>query len=309
MPNWNHNRVYFVCDSEEEADEVIARLSGVDTEGKKQEFTFNAFIPMPKELDITCGSETNRGMSFLKQYPDGIVPEGHEADRPSDEAIELGRKALENVRKFGYPTWYEWRRAYWGTKWDASDVVVNRGDATRIELSFTNAWGMPVGVAMEMKEVFGEKLFAWLYSGEDDWRQPAIFSEQRELDIFAEDMLHREWHEFDFELGIEDDGDDSSTRILPGDAKMLLGMLEDARGAVGRDVVHGLVNDDTAEDITDNILTTVETRVLCRWLGRFLPGHYSGQHPDSGDGYADEDEHILAMYEKCGFARRGCYRS
>lgn len=208
MPDWTKNRVYFVCANEKEADEVLARLEGKDDEGRPAPFTFDSFIPMPESLNITSGAQTRTGMEFLKKYPNGLVPEGCCDVRPSERALELGSQALENIRRHGYPTWFEWRRAHWGTKWDACETTIRRADDARIELSFNTAWNMPYGIAEEMKKVFGDKLVAWIYADDRDRELPEVFSRHRELDVFAEDLVSEVWQEYEFGRDEEDDDEE-----------------------------------------------------------------------------------------------------
>lgn len=87
------------------------------------------------------------------------------------------------------------------------------------------------------------------------------------------------------------------------DAADLLDMLEEARSAVGRDIVHGDVNGDSPKDVTDNVLATIEYGVIRRWLAQFYPDRFEGgHHPDEGEGYADDDE-MQEAYADCGFER------
>ena len=86
------------------------------------------------------------------------------------------------------------------------------------------------------------------------------------------------------------------------DAADLIDMLEEARGAIGRDIVHGDVNGDSPCDTTDNVIGTVEYRVIRRWLSQFFPERFKGEHPDEGEGYSD-DEEFENVYADYGFAR------
>lgn len=73
---------------------------------------FNAFVPMPEELKGTEGLAGN------------------------DRELEA---------KYGASDWYSWAVGNWGTKWDASDAIINYKDDECIELSFETAWSPPEG--------------------------------------------------------------------------------------------------------------------------------------------------------------------
>lgn len=116
---------------------------------------FNKVIPMPPELQIEAGSRTNNG---LKAYNDFISILGRGQSKPDfrnipkeqEEAFlrhraeidretwELGRAAFQNVQRFGASSWYPWRIAHWGTKWNAYDFSSGNG-----ALTFHTAWSAP----------------------------------------------------------------------------------------------------------------------------------------------------------------------
>lgn len=92
---------------------------------------FNNIIPMPEELLIEKAAVEIWVWNTLKQcsWSHSIFIgrwcfENHSMDRRiggkgQKEALQLGASYLENRKKYGYPTWYEWSTATWGTKWNA----------------------------------------------------------------------------------------------------------------------------------------------------------------------------------------------
>ena len=42
----------------------------------------------------------------------------------------------ENIKQFGFPTWYEFALDKWGTKWDASNVDVIHQDEEHLTICF-----------------------------------------------------------------------------------------------------------------------------------------------------------------------------
>lgn len=69
-------------------------------------------------------------------------------------------KAAENVKKYGYPDWYSWQIANWGTKWDIGPVDVemceNEGEYSFIA-SFDSAWSPPVDAMKKLHEKYKDK--------------------------------------------------------------------------------------------------------------------------------------------------------
>ncbi len=102
MPNHIDNHVIITA-----PEQVLEDIRRFFTGG----FDFNDLIPMPPE-------------------------------RKDPEVLMLGRRFRENEEKHGYRTWYDWRIAHWGTKWNAYKFkLVDTGDP--FEVSFMTAWDPP----------------------------------------------------------------------------------------------------------------------------------------------------------------------
>lgn len=54
----------------------------------------------------------------------------------------LGDEERRDCAEKGIPNWYDWCCREWGTKWDASDVVVDR--CPKLEIRFETAWSPPM---------------------------------------------------------------------------------------------------------------------------------------------------------------------
>ena len=72
------------------------------------------------------------------------------APLPKDATKEEKAKAKENLKKYGYDNWYDWRVENWGTKWDIMEFYnINRKeigeDESEIELGFDTAWAPALG--------------------------------------------------------------------------------------------------------------------------------------------------------------------
>lgn len=155
---------------------------------------FNRVIPMPEELQITCGSETSLGKEVVAgdfktvlNYPWVIKLMQEEQlsqtninalhhSRPKflawfakhrPEAIELGHKVVTNIAKYGYETWYEWSIANWGTKWDAYDhVLADDSSDTVFRCYYETAWSPAYPVLEAMSAAFPELSFRMAYADE-----------------------------------------------------------------------------------------------------------------------------------------------
>lgn len=167
MPNWCTNKVSMLG---------LSKYYTVDEEGKPT-FSFQSVIPMPESLNVESGSSndyaimvylTEKLLVSYKQLPDEsqeILRHVHNMfsndwhreiwnrcqdleQKQLDEYYEQGKVLVSNIKNYGCPTWYEWCRNVWGTKWDACDVKIN-GD----EMSFDTAWCPPYGVLERLSEL------------------------------------------------------------------------------------------------------------------------------------------------------------
>lgn len=98
---------------------------------------FNKLIPMPEPLNIESGTWTNQGLQAYRSFMAGSKNvEAFKKEHPKE--WELGKLAYENIQKYGYPTWFEWRIQHWGTRCNAySCVELRQGDQT---MRFETAW-------------------------------------------------------------------------------------------------------------------------------------------------------------------------
>lgn len=173
MPNYVTNRLEINADRET-VQNVMDFLKG-ETDGDSTPcyIDFNNIIPMPKDLLIEASTSGEFGMKYLKamqrkpfnspddlkviQWMEGLTEEGRK------EALQLGVLYLENQRKYGYTTWYEWSIANWGTKWNA----LNQNFEEPNVLWFDTAWaGVPL-LIQTLSEKFPDIEFLYAYADED----------------------------------------------------------------------------------------------------------------------------------------------
>lgn len=125
MPNWCCNQVHL---THENPTMIERAVKGFEKGG-----LLNEFIPCPEELHDTVS--------------------GFFGDNAKQ--AELEAKQARNTLKYGYPTWYEFCVAEWGTKWDigGDDGTVIRHDANNITLNFDSAWSPPIEAYAKLSEM------------------------------------------------------------------------------------------------------------------------------------------------------------
>ena len=119
MPNWCANTLTITATNDEQKLK-LQQLNDAIEENNPDFGLFNFFIPCPSELDQTV-------KGYLGQ------------DREDEHKQQLAN----NLEKYGYETWYEFKLDNWGTKWDANDLELVVFDGTTIVLNFETAWSPP----------------------------------------------------------------------------------------------------------------------------------------------------------------------
>ena len=151
MPNHIHNRMTFQCDREKAAQikkEIANGESVID---------FNKLIPMPKRLSTTQAignapdaamfAMTGKGYWF-KDFPHAL-PINYNA-----EVFREYLKMITNIRRYGFPTWYEWASEKWGTKWNAYDCGEENQRCSADQIVFDTAWSSPKKIAIAISHKY-----------------------------------------------------------------------------------------------------------------------------------------------------------
>ena len=110
MPNYCNNNITITGPNK-----IINKIEKIVSEEGSEGNLLQYFYPMPKALEDTT------------------------APLPKDATKEEKAKAKENLKKYGYDNWYDWRCENWSTKWDINEFhgvqVIEIGD-DESEISF-----------------------------------------------------------------------------------------------------------------------------------------------------------------------------
>lgn len=79
----------------------------------------------------------------------------------------LGREEEEMCRREGRPTWYDWNRKNWGTKWNAYSFSVAERYEGGIALRFETAWAHPVPIIKAIEKMGFSVGGHWKDEGDD----------------------------------------------------------------------------------------------------------------------------------------------
>ena len=133
MPNWCWNHLEVTGDKKQLQEFVEKSL--VKNEHKDDNFSFNGTYPMPEDLNITKGTQTQ------------------------DEK----EQAMLNKAKYGYTDWYEWKCEEWGTKWDACESHIDHNDINYFAVTFESAWSPPTNWIKNIMQDFPDLSFTLEY--------------------------------------------------------------------------------------------------------------------------------------------------
>jgi len=161
---------------------------GRDEYGEPILIDFNKIKPIPKSLDIECSSRSDKALENYTAFIDessalaqtGVALGISETDEHKEKVArllekhtniqndnpklwKLGKQCYENIVKHGAPTWYEWVRANWGTKWNA----YSQGQSRDSEISFQTAGANVNGLIEVLSAQFPKLRFSYFYAAED----------------------------------------------------------------------------------------------------------------------------------------------
>lgn len=172
MPNWTSNHVT-IKGNKDDIKKIKELLTTQCDDGTVNCFDFNKIIPMPESLQIDSGSITQNAMRAAKAEPNSEerkeivdkmsnnfpwtllqpynLPNRIENE---DDFIKLGELYLDNIKKYGHPTWYEWRCENWGVKWNTHEPELKTDEQECLEYEFDTAWNEPVPIFVALSEQF-----------------------------------------------------------------------------------------------------------------------------------------------------------
>jgi hypothetical protein len=182
MPNWCDNELR-IEGKKEDVDAFLAFVKG-EEDGEEVVFDFNKLIPMPAELNVDYTSQSK--VAYAAKYgsdedvagvlewtwvKEKSVSTRDELlamlERDEPQSLSLADRQKQNVERHGHGDWHHWRVENWGTKWNASDSVIDdeseyQGDK-EVMIRFDTAWSPPIPVIKIAAERFPTLRFTLTY--------------------------------------------------------------------------------------------------------------------------------------------------
>ena len=153
MPNWCSNKLEISFNTEAELESFVQFLESGDD---SNQFDFNLFVPCP--VVIRNMSTTHIPVKGGRPVPTlSYSDPAKKMPGSRGETLSFGihwRDAERLTKRFGVNNWYDWNLERWGTKWNASDAVVQDVSGTCVEIYFDSAWSPPEPVIDAMAKMF-----------------------------------------------------------------------------------------------------------------------------------------------------------
>lgn len=131
MPNWCSNELRVTCDTDDEA--AHAQLEKFMKMARRGDYVIDCEITKKARAVEGC----DLSLQSLYPCPEQLVDTT--AVFRTDEAQE------KNMEVYGYKSWYDWRIAKWGCKWDVDGHIEDPGDLEwgYLKYFFDSAWSPP----------------------------------------------------------------------------------------------------------------------------------------------------------------------
>ena len=168
MPNWCENNVgiFTTVEYKKELDDFYNKSTddggGFDL--------LNRHLPIPKPL-----------LEYISPNPDKAI---------ADEMVKL----------YGYPDWYSWSDANWGTKWnpdinsvDYDQVEYDYLNGLHIHLNFDSAWSPPIAGLLNLSKLYPKLIFFIKY--EESGMGFAGYFECMNGNVISEQKTEMLWHD------------------------------------------------------------------------------------------------------------------
>ena len=214
MPNHVKSKLEIIGEKEKTL-EVMSHLKGEPfDDGAERTVDFNKIKPMPAELSIgSCSTPENHAELALRIRPNNgnpLIDALHASnlaraskDSPlemNDENWDIFIQMMQNYRKHGYFTWYQWCQKEWGTKWNAYSF--GDGRDTETVVYFETAWSAPKELMRLLSEQFPDVKISLTWADEDTGSNAGRmeFQAGNEIEKFEPESQSKKAYDIAFEM-------------------------------------------------------------------------------------------------------------
>lgn len=155
-------------------DAEIKRFVAAVDKGEDNHFDFDGLLPMPEELHGTSSPvriQTQEEIDAIwaeyntKKENGTLEPWLVKEGKPWGLGLTQA-KHDELISKYGYPDWYSWKNANYGTKWgayDADEWEISEGSA---KIYYRTAWSPAINFFITVSKQFPSLVFTMEYADE-----------------------------------------------------------------------------------------------------------------------------------------------
>lgn len=148
------------------------RLAGVDNCMKNRETKTNEYVAAYREYgkkhcclylsNTLTTKEFQSRMNDTMEMTDVAGIDGEPHVTCEEDVFSYGKKALDNIIKYGVRDWYDWRMDHWGAKWNAYRTRID-GDS----VIFLTAWYDVRGLISALSKNIPDNNFIYEYAHEE----------------------------------------------------------------------------------------------------------------------------------------------
>ena len=121
-----------------------------------------------------------------------------------NECVELGKKYMMNIVKYGYKDWYDWACSDigWSTKWNSCYA-----EWSDDSVFFDTAWSFPYNVVIQLSKKYPDVAIHFCFADEDCSSNTGsgIIQNEQEIDCEYPDSGSKEGYENYIEMWGEDE--------------------------------------------------------------------------------------------------------
>lgn len=225
MPNWVNNIITFEG-NEEDINNVLEFVKGVNcfdfnkivpmpkslhiTEGSDKDESILYYLARINRKEAAAIIESFKEKTrflyndicneFYKSTPEELLKKtssfnirisDDEKKLGIDDAFKLGATYVDNFKKYGSTTWYDWCCRNWGTKWNACDPYVEHKEKGKAIAEFDTAWSAPVPIMCIIAKKYPDVKITLNYADED------IGYNCGNMEFYQNEVITREFQSFD----------------------------------------------------------------------------------------------------------------
>lgn len=191
MPNHITNIITINGVSKKRVTEILAAIRSDEDGIRRNSLDFNKLIPMPPELDVECGSRSDKALKLYQEFlaeskilsmmnltnsmPESayqkavseLVKKYERLSGNDPDLFKFGEQLYGNIQKYGAASWYDWSVQNWGSKWNSYGYDSPAFHNADNDIEFLTAWSRVDPIMERLSQMFPDAEFFYQWADED----------------------------------------------------------------------------------------------------------------------------------------------